>query len=169
MKLGIINSAFQQVGLDTKVGIVHIARIGFDTIDIFTEALTIDEKEIELINETCSVNNLPITSLPVVSSGLIDFNEPVREFHLGRCKKFIDLCERFNADNLLLVLGEYIWQKEVIPPEAQWGWAVENTRALGDYAAANGIKIALELEPFRLSLLNNLKEMVRFVCIPIWI
>ena len=163
MKLGIINSAFQQVGLETKVGIEHIARIGFDTIDIFTEALTIDEKEIELIDKTCSVNNLPIVSLPVVSSGLIDFNEPVREFHLGRCRKFIDLCERFNADNLLLVLGEYIWQKEVIPPEAQWGWAVKNTRALGDYATTKGIKIALELEPFRLSLLNNLKEMVRFL------
>jgi sugar phosphate isomerase/epimerase len=62
-----------------------------------------------------------------------------------------------------LVLGEYIWQREVIPPEAQWEWAVENTRLLGDYAAEKGIEIALELEPFRLSLLNNLKEMTRFL------
>ena len=163
MKLGIIDSAFQQAGVDTKTGLEHIARIGFDTVDIFTEALTVSEDEIKLIKNTCASHNLPIASLPVVSAGLIDFNDPVRAFHLERCKKFIDLCERLQADNLLLVLGEYIWQREVIPPEAQWEWAVENTRLLGDYAAEKGIEIALELEPFRLSLLNNLKEMSRFL------
>ena len=163
MKLGIIDSAFQQAGVDTKTGLEHIARIGFDTVDIFTEALTVSEDEIKLIESTCASHNLPIASLPVVSAGLIDFNDPVRAFHLERCKKFIDLCERLQADNLLLVLGEYIWQREVIPPEVQWEWAVENTKLLGDYAAEKGIEIALELEPFRLSLLNNLKEMTRFL------
>lgn len=163
MKLGIIDSAFQQAGVDTKTGLEHIARIGFDTVDIFTEALTVSEDEIKLIENTCASHNLPITSLPVVSAGLIDFNDPVRAFHLERCKKFIDLCERLQADNLLLVLGEYIWQREVIPPEVQWEWAVENTKLLVDYAAEKGIEIALELEPFRLSLLNNLKEMSRFL------
>ena len=111
MKLGIIDSAFQQAGVDTRSVLEHIARIGFDCVDIFTEALSISEEDIRLIEETCSKNNLPVTSLPVVSAGLIDFNEPVREFHLQRCKKFIDLCARFKADNLLLVLGEYIWQR----------------------------------------------------------
>ena len=125
MKLGIIDSAFKQAGVDTKTGLENISRIGFDCVDIFTEAMSISEEEIKLIELTSSENNLPITSLPVVAAGLIDFNDPVREFHLNRCKKFIDLCARFKADNLLLVLGEYIWQREVIPPEAQWGWAVE--------------------------------------------
>ena len=160
MKLGIINSAFGQAGVDTKTGLEHIARIGFDVVDVFTEAMTITEEEIVSIENTCAENNLPIVSLPIISAGLIDFNDPVRDFHLERGKKFIDLCARFKADNLLLVLGEYIWQREVIPPEAQWGWAVENTQALADYGAEQGIEIALELEPFRLSLLNNLKEMV---------
>jgi sugar phosphate isomerase/epimerase len=163
MKLGIINSAFDQAGVDTQTGLENIARIGFDTVDIFTEAMTISNEEIDIIEKTCHKNNLPIISLPVVAAGLIDFNDPVREFHLQRCRKFIDLCARFKADNLLLVLGEYIWQREVIPPEAQWQWAVENTKELGDYAGEKGIEIALELEPFRLSLLNNLKEMVRFL------
>ena len=163
MKLGIIDSAFQQAGVDTQTGLEHIARIGFDCVDVFTEAMTIPNEDIDLIEHTCSKNNLPITSLPVVAAGLTDFNDPVREFHLKRCRKFIDLCARFKANNLLLVLGEYIWQREVIPPYAQWDWAVENTKLLGDYAADKGIEIALELEPFRLSLLNNLKEMSRFL------
>ncbi|MGY9016404.1 MAG: TIM barrel protein, partial [Rhodospirillales bacterium] len=100
MKLGIINSAFGQAGVDIKTGLEHIARIGFDTVDIFTEALTISEEEIKLIEDTCEKNNLPVVSLPVVSAGLIDFNDPVRDFHLERAKRFIDLCARFKADNL---------------------------------------------------------------------
>jgi len=163
MKLGIINSAFGQAGVDTKTGLEHIARIGFDTVDIFTEAMTIGEDEIKLIEKTCADNDLPIVSVVLVAAGLIDFNDPVREFHIERTKKFVDLAERFNAKNILLVLGEYIWQREVIPPEAQWQWGVEGTRQIADYAGEKGIEIALELEPFRLSLLNNVKEMVRFI------
>ena len=163
MKLGIINSAFQQAGIDTATGLKHIARIGFDTVDIFTEAVGISNREISLVARAAQKWRLPIISLPVVAVGLIDFNEPVRRFHLDRCKRFIDLAHDWGAKNILLVLGEYLWQREVIPPAAQWQWAIATCRELGDYAAKKKIDIALELEPFRLSLLNNVNEMVRFV------
>jgi sugar phosphate isomerase/epimerase len=163
MKLGMINSAFQQVGIDTATGLKHIARIGFDCVDIFTEAIGLSKKEISLVAKTCEKLGLPIVSLPVVSVGLIDFNEPVREFHIDRTKQFIDLAKMWDAKNVLLVLGEYIWQREVIPAAAQWQWGIETCRRLGDYAGKRGIDIALELEPFRLSLLNSVDAMVRFV------
>ena len=88
MKLGIINSAFQQVGIDTATGLGHVARIGFDCVDVFTEAVGISKKEIALVARASEKLNLPIVSLPVVSVGLVDFNEPVREFHIERTKKF---------------------------------------------------------------------------------
>ena len=163
MKLGIINSAFGQAGVDTATGLKHIARIGFDCVDIFTEAMTISAAEKRLIADTCAKESLPIVSLPVVATGLIDFNDPVRDFHVQRCKAFIDLAAEFQAKNILLVLGEYLWQKEVIPPAEQWRWALETCRVLGDYAGARKVDIALELEPFRLSLLNNVREMRRFI------
>ena len=163
MQLGIINSAFQQVGMDTATGLNHISRIGFDTVDIFTEAMGISQGEIQLVARTTEKLNLPVISLPVVAVGLIDFNDPVREFHIERCKKFIDLAATWNAKNILLVLGEYIWQREVIPPAAQWQWGLDTCRRLGDYADKKNIDIALELEPFRLSLLNSIDTMVRFV------
>jgi sugar phosphate isomerase/epimerase len=163
MKLGIINSAFAQVGMDTATGLKHIARIGFDCVDVFTEAMTISDAEKHTIAATCDREGLPIVSLPVVATGLIDFNDPVRDFHVTRCKRFIDLAAEFGARNVLLVLGEYLWQREVIPPEAQWGWAIETCRILGDYADRKKLDIALELEPFRMSVLNNVAEMVRFV------
>src|SRR5215472_7806688 len=163
MKLGIINSAFYQAGVDTITGLKHIARIGFDCVDIHTEATEISTPEIAAVARICEKLGLPIISLPVCSLGLADFAAPVREFHIERTKKFVDLAKTWEAKNVLLVLGEYIWQREVIPPEAQWKWALETCRVIGDYADKKKIDIALELEPFRLSLLNNITEMVRFV------
>ncbi|MDX1953874.1 MAG: sugar phosphate isomerase/epimerase family protein [Verrucomicrobiota bacterium] len=163
MKLGIINSAFQQVGIDTATGLKHISRMGFDCVDIFTEAIGISKKEIALVRKASERLSLPIISLPVVAVGLVDFNDPVRDFHVERCKRFIDLASEWNARNILLVLGEYIWQREVIPPAAQWNWGIQTCRILGDYAAKKKIDLALELEPFRLSLLNSIDSMVRFV------
>jgi len=163
MNLGIINSAFGQAGVDTATGLKHIAEMGFDSVDIFPEAMTISAKEKQLIIKTCAKHDLPIISVVVVATGLIDFNDPVRDFHVERCKKTIDLAADFGAKNVLLVLGEYIWQREVIPPAQQWAWAIETCRKLGDYAKKKKVQIALELEPFRLSLLNSIDEMVRFV------
>ena len=82
----------------------------------------ISTDEISAIAKSCKANNLPIFSLPVVAIGLIDFNDPVREYHIARCKEFIDLAAHWDAKNILLVLGEYIWQREVITPEEQWRW-----------------------------------------------
>lgn len=163
MKLGIINSAFSQAGVDTVTGLEHIARIGFDSVDIFTEPSLISKSEISAITKVCQSKELPILSLPVVAIGLIDFNDPVRDYHIARCKEFIDLAAHWGADNILLVLGEYLWQREVIPPEEQWRWGLESCRILGDYAERKGVNIALELEPFRLSLLSSVDEMSRFV------
>lgn len=163
MKLGIINSAFVQAGVDTATGLKHISRLGFDCVDIHTEAVGISQKEISTVAKTCAKLKLPIVSLPLCSLGLADFAEPVREFHIGRTKKFIDLARTWEAKNVLLVLGEYLWQREIIGPETQWQWAVEACRRIGDYADKRGVDIALELEPFRLSLLNSVGEMARFV------
>ena len=75
----------------------------------------------------------------------------------------LHLAAHWGAGNILLVLGEYIWQREVIPPEAQWQCGIDSCRILGDYADSKGIDIALELEPFRLSLLNSIDKMSQFV------
>jgi sugar phosphate isomerase/epimerase len=106
---------------------------------------------------------LPIISIGCVATGLIDFNPSVQRFHVDRVTRYLDLACEFSAKNVLLVLGEYIWNREVIPPDDQWGFAVATCRRLGDYAGELGLQIALELEPFPLSLLNNIDTMVRFI------
>ena len=163
MKLGLINSAWAQAGRETSYGIRMTKEIGFDTIDIFTDPLDIDIKERKLIKRECDKAGLPIVSVACVAVGLVDFNPSVQRFHMTRTKAFLDLVYEFEAKNLLLVLGEYIWEQQVIPPKEQWQIAVKNLRELGKYAADLDIQIALELEPFKLSLLNSVDSMVRFI------
>ncbi|MEW4566480.1 sugar phosphate isomerase/epimerase [Tautonia sp. JC769] len=163
MNLGLINSAWAQAGRETAFGIQKTKEIGFDCIDIFADPLDIDVRERKLIKDACDKLGLPIVSVPCVAVGLIDFNPSVQRFHLDRCRKYLDMAYEFEARNLLLVLGEYIWQKQVIPPEEQWATGVQQVRALGEYAEDLDLEIALELEPFDLSLVRDIGGMVRFL------
>jgi sugar phosphate isomerase/epimerase len=163
MKLGLINSAWAQAGRDTAYGIHMTREIGFDSIDIFADPLDLDVKERLLIKRECDRAGLPIVSIACVAVGLIDFNPSVQRFHLERCRKYLDLACEYQAKNVLLVLGEYIWEKQVIPPAEQWQTGVRNLRELGKYAEGLGVQIALELEPFKLSLVNDVDSMVRFL------
>jgi sugar phosphate isomerase/epimerase len=163
MKLGLINSAWVQAGRGTGYGIRKTKEIGFDSIDIFADPLDIDVKEKRLIKDECHAAGLPIVSIACVAVGLIDFNPSVQRFHVERVQAYLDMAYLFEARNVLLVLGEYIWQKEVIPPTEQWDIAVRHVRTLGEYAADLGLEIALELEPFQLSLLNDVTSMARFL------
>jgi sugar phosphate isomerase/epimerase len=163
MKLGLINSAWAQAGKGTAYGIRQTKAIGFDSIDIFADPLDIDAAERQLIRAECDKAGLPIVSVACVAVGLIDFNPSVQRFHVDRCKQYLDFASELGARNLLLVLGEYMWEKQVIPPAEQWATGVTHLRALGDHAAARGLQIALELEPFKLSLLNDVPNMVRFL------
>src|SRR6516162_5940242 len=143
MKLGLINSAWAQAGKDTAYGIRMTKEIGFDTIDIFADPLDIDIRERRLIKRECDRAGLPIISIACVATGLVDFNPSVQRFHRERCRAYLDLAYEYEARNLLLVLGEYIWQQEVIRPEEQWRTAVHNVREIGKYASDLGLEIAL--------------------------
>jgi sugar phosphate isomerase/epimerase len=163
MKLGLINSAWAQAGRDTAFGIRMTREIGFDTIDIFADPLDLDAKERRLIRHECDKAGLPVVSIACVAVGLIDFNPSVQRFHVERCRRYLDLAYEYEARNVLLVLGEYIWEKQVIPPAEQWRTAVRNVRGLGGYAGDLGLKVALELEPFKLSLVRDVDTMLRFL------
>jgi len=163
MKLGLINSAWVQAGRGTAFGIHETKEIGFDSIDIFADPLEIDVKEVRLIKDECAKAELPIVSIACVAVGLIDFNVSVQHFHVERVKAYLDMAYLLEARNVLLVLGEYIWQREVIPPADQWASAVRHLQTLGDYAGDLGLEIALELEPFPLSLLNDVASMAQFL------
>jgi D-psicose/D-tagatose/L-ribulose 3-epimerase len=163
MKLGLINSAWLGSSISTEQGIRLTKEIGFDSIDIFADPLEIGIQERRLIRDVCADVDLPVVSIACCALGIADFNLSVRRFHIGRAKQYLDFAYDLRASNLLLVLGEYIWEQQVITPADQWSWAVEGLRELGAYARERGLEVAIELEPFRLSMVNTLPEMKRFL------
>lgn len=163
MKLGLISSAWLGTPVGTRRGIELTKEIGFDTIDIFADPLEIDPVERRLIRKTCEACHLPVVSTVCCALGIADFNKPVRDFHVARAKRYLDFGYDLEARNLLLVLGEYIWEQQVIAPADQWKWAVEEVGKLAEYAAGLGQELAIELEPFKLSLVNNIDGMQRFL------
>jgi D-psicose/D-tagatose/L-ribulose 3-epimerase len=163
MKLGLINSAWAQAGQDTAFGIRMTKEIGFDSIDIFADPYDTVELDRRLIKDECDRQGLPIVSVACVALGLVDFNPSVRRFHFDRVWAYLDMARQFGARNVLLVLGEYVWQKEVIPPVEQWSAAATCVKALGEHARKLGLEIALELEPFHMSLLHDVESMGRFL------
>jgi D-psicose/D-tagatose/L-ribulose 3-epimerase len=163
LKLGLISSAWLGTAVDTARGIELTKEIGFDTIDIFADPLEIGPQERKLVHDTCRSANLPVVSTVCCALGIADFNKPVREFHVERAKRYLDLCYELEGKNLLLVLGEYIWEQEVIPPAAQWGWAVDHVRELAKYAHGLDLELAIELEPFQMSIVNTIGRMDQFL------
>jgi len=163
LKLGLISSAWLGTPITAARGIELTRQIGFDSVDIFADPLEIDAKERRLIRQAAAANHLPVIATVCCALGIADFNKPVREFHVRRARSYLDFCYELEGRNLLLVLGEYIWQQEVIAPRDQWKWAVEHTHELAEYASALGLELAIELEPFHLSLINNIDRMSRFL------
>jgi sugar phosphate isomerase/epimerase len=163
LKLGLITSAWLGSPVGTADGIRQTKAIGFDTVDIFADPMEIDIKERRLIKDVCIACQLPVVSTPCCALGIADFNLPVRRFHVHRAKQYLDFAYELEARNLLLVVGEYIWQQEVIAPKDQWNWAVEGVRELGVHAATLGLEVAIELEPFTLSIVNDLPKMIAFL------
>ena len=163
MKLGLINSAWLGSPEDTVRGIELTKEIGFDSIDIFGDPLELTPQEMRSIRESCAQCQLPVISVVCCALGIADFNKPVRRFHVERAKRCLELGYDLRAKNLLLVVGEYIWNQEVIAPSDQWKWAAEGVAQLGSYADQLGLEIAVEIEPFALSIVNNIEKMKRFL------
>ena len=163
MKLGLINSAWVGTPVDTARGIQLTREIGFDTIDVFADPMEISPQERKLIRQECAAAALPVVSTICCALGLADFNKVVRDFHTERAKRCLDFGCELDAKNLLLVVGEYIWQQEVIAPADQWKWAVEHVRQLAEYADTLALDLAIEIEPFHLSIINGANKMIRFL------
>jgi D-psicose/D-tagatose/L-ribulose 3-epimerase len=163
LELGMISSTWIGTKVGLEEGIRTAKEIGFDTYDIFEDPLDLDDDTRRLIKETADEVGLPIRSVVCVAFGIVDFNPSVRRFTLDRIKAYVDQGAYFEARNVLLVVGEYYWDCEVIPKDGIWELAKETVREAGEYARSKGLEIVLELEPFEQALLKDIDELVRFV------
>ncbi len=163
LELGMISSTWLGTNVGRIDGIRKAKEIGFDTYDVFEDALDLTDDERDEMRDACVQADLPIRSQLCVAFGLVDFNPAVQRFTQERLRANIDQGAMLGARNLVVVVGEYYWDGEVFPNEAIWEMAVAGVRQAGEYAAAKGLEVVVELEPFATSLAKDVHELVRFV------
>lgn len=162
MKLGCINSAWFGSHVEYFDGIKKIKEIGFDTIDIFP-IYSFKSYDLKRIKNMCNEMGMPISSMVSAYPEIISLEEHVRRYAIDSYKRLLDMGVYLDAKNLLIVLGEYIWEKNVIKPELQWQQAVDAARELSEYAAKCEMNVLVELEPFHYSLVNDIDTMEKFL------
>ncbi len=163
LELGMISSTWLGTHVDRLAGIAKAKEIGFDTYDVFEDALDLTDDERAEIKAACEAADLPVRSQLCVAFGLVDFNPAVQRFTQERLRANIDQGAYLGARNLVVVVGEYYWDGEVFPSEAIWDMAVAGVRQAGEHAASKGLEVVVELEPFETSLAKDVHELVRFV------
>ena len=163
LELGMISSTWLGTKVGRIEGIHQAKRIGFDTYDVFEDALDLTDAERAEIRAACEEVGLPIRSQLCVAFGLVDFNPAVQRFTQERLRANIDQGAALGARNLVVVVGEYYWDGEVFPNAAIWEMAVAGVRQAGEHAATKGLEVVVELEPFEQSLTKDVHELVRFV------
>ena len=163
LELGMISSTWLGTNVDRVDGIHKAKEIGFDTYDVFEDALDLTDDERAEIKAACDAVGLPIRSQLCVAFGLVDFNPAVQRFTQERLRANLDQAAYLDARNLVVVVGEYYWDGEVFPNAAIWDMAVAGVRQAGEYAATKGLEVVVELEPFETSLAKDVHELVRFV------
>jgi D-psicose/D-tagatose/L-ribulose 3-epimerase len=163
LELGMISSAWHGTNLTIVDGIRTAKEIGFDAYDVAEDPLELDAEERRAIKQTCADVGLAIRSSVCIALGLVDFTPSVRRFTLDRCKAFIDQQAYFEGRNLLLVLGEYYCDLQVFSAEQIFDLVVDNVRILSEHAAASGLELAIELEPFENSIVGDVHELARFI------
>ncbi len=163
LELGMISSTWLGTSVGRIEGIHQAKEIGFDTYDVFEDALDLTDAERAEIKAACEAAGLPVRSQLCVAFGLVDFNPAVQRFTQERLCANIDQGAFLSARNLVVVVGEYYWDCEVFPREAIWDMAVTGVRSAGEYAATKGLEVVVELEPFEASVAKDVHELVRFV------
>lgn len=163
LELGIISGVWDGTPVGREEGMRKAKEIGFDSYDIFEDPLDLTTEEQAHIKELSEELDFPIRSCVCVNFALVDFNPSVQRFARERAQAYIRQAQLFGARNVVLVIGEYYWDDEVIPKDGVWQIAVDNVKALAADADAAGVDLVIELEPFTQALVKDVPELVRFV------
>jgi len=163
MRIGVIEAVWEGTPFEGRRGFELAKEIGFEAIDLARDPLNSSAAELADVASELEAVGLPVVSVVCVALGVADYNPSVQRFHVDRAKRHVEFAAEVGAENVLLVIGDYVWRGEVIPRDEQWGWAVSNMREVATHAQQHGVDISLELEPFQYAFVNSVPEMVRFL------
>jgi D-psicose/D-tagatose/L-ribulose 3-epimerase len=164
-RLGLVDSAWAGSPWAGATSFDLTKEIGFDSIDLFIgydpAALSLRERH-QLRTEVESAG-LSLWSLLCTPLGLADFNDGVREYHIERAKRVVDLAVDTNAQTVMLCPGEYVFQQKLLPPEWEWNRLVDAVRDIARHAASSDLTVSIEILPFEFAFINSIESAARLL------
>jgi D-psicose/D-tagatose/L-ribulose 3-epimerase len=161
MDLALGENAWWGTSVDRVSGVRLAKEAGYDSYSIFTSDMTPEIRR--GMRESMRDLDFPCSSFTVVGYSLADWNSDIRKMTLSWVKKQVDIGYDFGGKKMILVPGEYSWDKQEIDPKVQWGWTVDAVREIADYAKSLNIEVALEFETPRLSIINSIDTVVQLI------
>ncbi len=164
MEIALVDAVWEGSELEGTPGLAKAREIGFDAVDVAFDPVGQPVEAVDRFIRDAGESGLPVRSVICVSLGIGgDYNPSVQRFHVERAKRHLEFGERLGAHNMLFVIGEYIWQQEIIPADDQWATAVRNVREVAEAATDLGLELALELEHWKYAFLNSIPAALRFM------
>lgn len=164
MEIALVDAVWEGTPYEGRGGLERAKEIGFDAVDVAFDPVGRPAEDVEGLLDDLRAVGLPVRSAICVSLGIGgDYNPSVQRFHVERAKAHLNLAARLEAGNLLFVIGEYIWQNEIIPASDQWSTAVVNVREVAEHAESLGVELALEMEHWRYAFLNSIPRLIDFM------
>ncbi len=142
-------------------GIKIAKEMGFDSYDIFPLTTSVEVRKAQ--RKAFKESDLPCSSFIVAANGLTDFVPEMRKATIDYVKREAEIGYDFDSPTMVLVLGNYSYEKREFKPELQWNWAVEGVREIADYSKSLGIEIALEFVPYIYYLLDSVDHISQFI------
>lgn len=161
MKLGLIENCWWSSPVGPVEGIRAAKEIGFDSYDIFPLTTSIDVRKAQ--RTAFKETGLPCSSFIVAANGLTDFVPEMRKATIDYVRHEAEIGYDFDSPTMVLVLGNYSYEKREFKPELQWNWAVEGVQEIADYCESLGIEIALEYVPYIYYLLDSVDHIAQFI------
>jgi D-psicose/D-tagatose/L-ribulose 3-epimerase len=164
MEIALVDAVWEGTSFEGRPGLEKAKEIGFDAVDVAFDPVGRAAEEVEELLDDVRAVGLPVRSTICVSLGIGgDYNASVQRFHIDRAKAHLDLASVLGARNLLFVIGEYIWQNEIIPASDQWSAAIRNVREVAEYGEKVNVELALEMEHWRFAFLNSVPRLIDFM------
>jgi D-psicose/D-tagatose/L-ribulose 3-epimerase len=161
MKLGLIENCWWSSPVGPVEGIKVAKEMGFDSYDIFPLTTRVETRKAQ--RKALKETGLPCSSFIVAANGLTDFVPEMRRTSIDYVKREAEIGYDFDSPTMVLVLGNYSYEKREFKPEIQWNWAVEGVREIADHCESLGIEIALEYVPYIFYLLDSVDHMSQFI------
>jgi sugar phosphate isomerase/epimerase len=147
---------------DVSASIARMSSLGYDAVELGGELpLTEASKARDLVDGA----GMAVSSVCPSFTAERDLSHPdpeVRANAIHYVREVADLAAAVGAPAIIIAPTAFLRSRPIASEKEEWEWAVESVRAVGEYADALGVDLALECwNRYGTYLLNRLEQAVR--------